>query len=252
MLLAVMAGCKDAENTDFQGTLVIKLVDAPAALEELDIVFSRVSIHRAGLSDDLGWRVVSDDVLTQDILELRNGRSTNIVSAVVPEGSYDKIRVLFDISSLRESGIQSTVFIPDNILNGVDFEHSFDVTEDKTTGITFDFDATRSIQTNTQGRYELRPIVRIQNTDLAGSIIGAVIPDSVQAFVSTSVGGDSVTTISLAQPGNNSFELVDLPEGTYAVSITSTHAAFKDTSIVHVTVIRKQKANIGAILLQLR
>ncbi len=254
MLMAVIASlsCKDAENRDFQGTLIIKLVDAPAALEQLNIVFRRVLIHRAGLSDDLGWRVVSDDVLTQDIIALRNGQSRNIVSAVVPEGSYDKVQVLFGISSLVQDGVEATILIPTEFNNGVTFEHSFEVREGTITGITFDFDATRSVKVAQQGNYELRPIVRIQNTDLAGSIVGAVLPDSVQAVISTATGTDSVTTLSLALAGNNSFELVDLPEGSYSVTISPTDAAYADTTLTSVTVIRKLKQNVGAVLLRPR
>ncbi len=250
--VAWVMGCADPNDTSFKGNLIIKVVDAPASLQALNVVFSRVSIHRAGLSDDLGWRIVSEDIVTQDILRLRNGQSRNLVSTTIPEGTYDRIRIRFNISSLQQLGVESTVFIPEQLAGGVDFEHAFEVREGATTGITMDFDATRSVKLNTQDRYELWPVVRIQNTDLAGSIIGGIVPDSVIAMISTTVSSDSVTTLSLGQAGNNSFELVDLPEGSYSVTIIPEDPAFQDTTFANVVVVRRQKTNIGAVPLRSR
>jgi hypothetical protein len=247
-----LGGCEDPDKRDFEGILLIKLVDAPAFLEELNIVFRRVEIHRAGFSNDVGWRVVSEDIVHQDILLLRNGISRELVSAVVPEGSYDKIRILFGISSLMRDGVTASVEIPTTMQSGYTIDHPFEVVESRTSGITFDFDASRSVKVNASGRFELHPIIRIQNTDLAGSIIGAVLPDTIQALISTSTILDSVTTRSLGQRGNNSFQLVDVPEGAYAVTISPLDTTYIDTTLTAVNVVRRQKTNLGAVLLRVR
>lgn len=250
--LAALLSCKDASDTSYQGSFIIKLVDAAARYDEMKIVFRRIEIHRSGASDALGWRVVSDELATHDIITLRNGVNVLLVSTSVPEGAYDKIRVFFKTSSVRVDGVEETVFVPSDLDDGVVIDHSFTVQTDGSTGITFDFDAVRSIRKNGTGTFELRPIIRLQNTDLAGSIRGSISPVTVRAVVATSVDGDSVTTLTLGEPPNNSFELVDLPEGTYDIRVSPDSVAYMDTVLVAKTVVRKQTLQLGAIVLQPR
>ncbi|OGU32315.1 MAG: hypothetical protein A2X67_01785 [Ignavibacteria bacterium GWA2_55_11] len=245
-LIGLLGGC-ESPDSDFKGEFRIKLIDAPAAYQEVNIVFRRVLVHRQGASSELGWHVVSEDVQSHDLLQLRNGVSRNLVSAVLSTGDYDKIQILFGLSRVVENGNDITVKIPANLESGLIIQTPFTVKEDQVYGLTFDFDASRSILVTPQSEYILRPIIRVQAADLAGSIIGSVLPDSVEAVITTSTATDSVTTLSLAQSGNNSFELVDLPEGTYTVSIISGSPAFRDTTITGAAVVRKQKTNLGAI-----
>jgi hypothetical protein len=252
LLLLLVVGCQDPDDSSFRGDFRIKLVDAPAAYDAVNIVVRRVSIHRAGAGSSFGWTVISEDVKTFDLLDLRNGVSATLASASLPVGRYDKVLVLYGISNLIEDGFERTVAIPDDLKDGAIVDVDLDVTEGDLAGLTFDMDVTRSIRTTADGRFELRPVIRVQRTDLAGSIAGGVVPDSVLAIVSTIAGGDSVSTFSLALPGINSFQLVDLPEGTYQVGIRSSHPGYLDTVVAGVLVVPRQTTQLGAIELRPR
>ncbi len=244
--------CQDPANTSFTGDFRIKLVDAPGAFGQVNIVVRRISVHRASAGPSFGWTVISEDVGTYDLLQLRNGISATIVSATLPSGRYDKITVLFGPSNVVEDGFERTVEVPAAIAGGALIDADFVVEEGALIGLTFDMDISRSIRMNAEGRYELRPVIRVQRTDLAGTIAGAVVPDSIQAVVSTVAGSDSVTTLTLAQSGNNSFQLVDLPEGTYDIRIVPGDPRFLDTLLTSVAVVPRQITSIGAIVLQER
>lgn len=245
-------GCQNPDNTSYLGGFRGKLVDAPAAFQQLNVVVRRIQIHRAGSLGDTGWRVVTDEVRTYDILKLRNGLNEILFDASVPAGVYDKISILFGISTLSEGGVTHTVDIPDAIAGGYTIEMPFEVVEGKVYGMTFDFDTFRSVKPGVGTHYLLTPVIRLQPTDLAGTITGGVVPDSAQAIISTMTSLDSVSTLTLGQTGNNSFQLVDLPEGNYAVHVTSLNTAFKDTVVTGVTVVRRQYTSIGAVILRPR
>lgn len=252
ILFLLGLGCQDPTNTSFTGNFRIKLVDAPAAFDQVNVVIRRVSVHRAGASAAFGWTIISEDVQTFDLLHLRNGVSATMVSATLPTGRYDKILLLLGTSNLVEEGFERTVEIPAGIRTGATIDVPFDIIEGSLMGLTFDMDVSRSVRTTPDGRFELHPVIRVQQTDLAGSIAGAVVPDSALATISTIAGEDSVSTLSLAQTGNNSFQLVDLPEGEYRVTITSLHPDFLDTTLTSVSVVPRQTTNIGAIPMRSR
>lgn len=252
LLPLVFLGCQNPDDTSFRGDFRIKLVDAPAVYDEVNIVVRRVSVHRASAGPSFGWTVISEDVSSFNLLDLRNGVSATLASAALPVGRYDKVLVLYGISNLVEDGFERTVYIPDDLADGAVVDAEFEVTEGGLFGLTFDMDVTRSIRTTADGRFELRPVIRVQRTDLAGSIAGGVVPDSILAFVTTFAGGDSVSTFSLALPGINSFQLVDLPEGIYHVGVRSSHPDFLDTLLADVQVVPRQTTQLGAITLRPR
>ncbi|MEK6649359.1 MAG: DUF4382 domain-containing protein [Bacteroidota bacterium] len=128
IILAVVVGlsCQDPENSSFTGDFRIKLVDAPAAFNQVNIVVRRISVHRASASATFGWGIISEDVASFDLLNLRNGVSATMVSASLPSGRYDGIIVLFGTSNLLEDGFERTVEIPFAIRNGAEIDIDFE------------------------------------------------------------------------------------------------------------------------------
>lgn len=251
VVLAIL-GCQDPANESFRGEFRIKLVDAPAVYDAVNVVVRRVSVHRASASASFGWTIISEDVRTFNVLDLRNGISATMASASLPVGRYDKILILYGTSNLIQDGFERTVYIPRELQDGGVVDTEFDVTEGGRLGLTFDFDLTRSIRLTSQGRFELHPVIRVQQTDLAGSIAGGVTPDTLLATITTMAGQDSVSTFSLAAAGNNSFQLVDLPEGIYQITVASSLPAYFDTTLTNIVVVPRQTTNVGAIPLRLR
>src|SRR5437867_1041099 len=123
LLLGVMLlGCAKNPGRPGYGQVVLRMTDAPAALEAVNLVVKQVSIHRAGdegeregedddslevevdddsldVDDDSteahegGWEVLSEETRTFDLLQLRNGVLVTLATGTVPVGHYTQIRL---------------------------------------------------------------------------------------------------------------------------------------------------------------
>jgi hypothetical protein len=257
-LFCNMISCsKSSENTSsFEGELFIKLLDSPASLEQLNIVVNRVSIHRAGSSPDIGWTFANTEPVGPiNILDLRNGNSASLVPQnKVPVGSYDQIKLHFGPCTVVENGLE-TLLNPDTIrLSGFILTHPLEILEGQQAQLTFDFNVFLSVK-KVGSDYNFTPVIRVQNTLLSGSIRGSVLdtnyspPVPIAATVRTNTGFDSVVTYTDVL-SYGSFQLTDLPEKSYSITIVAEDPSFADTTINDLLVVRLQPTNVGAIHLK--
>jgi hypothetical protein len=248
LLSFILAGCSSKGAND-EGELFIKVLDAPAAFQQMNITVDRVSIHNAGVSADVGWTIVSiNSSGSFDLLNLRNGRNLQLVLSKVPVGTYDQIKINYGACTIINDGLEQLLNLDPTIQLGNSLAYGFQIVQGQQVQLTFDFDAIQSVYQNGES-YFFKPIIRVQNTLLSGWILGSVVrPDTlpVMSTVHTYTGVDSV--ITLCDP-NGSFQISDLPENTYSVTIVSGDPKLNDTTISNITVVRKQGSNIGAIKL---
>jgi hypothetical protein len=253
IIVSMLFSCTQSENaSNFQGELFIKMLDSPANLQQVNITIDRVSVHREGAATDGGWSYVSTESTGSiNLLRLRNGISERIVLSKIDAGKYDRIKIIFGACTVIENGIEARMELDPIAQNGRLLSYTFEVVEGKRTQLTFDFDVSRSVLKNGI-IYVFKPIIRVQNTLLSGSILGSVLgPDSLltsSSTVMTSTGLDSVSTLTDLVTG--SFRLADLPEAVYAISIQSGDPRFRDTVLTNLTVVRQQETNVGVIRLR--
>jgi hypothetical protein len=252
-----MLSCsKSSESaSNFDGELFIKLIDVPANYQQLNIVIVYVAIHRIGASEPFGWSIVSTNTVGPiNLLSLRNGESTQLLLEKVPIGEYDQIKLRFGPCTVIENGSESLL----NFYAAPLFEHvlnyNFEVLTDKQAQLTFDFDVSRSVSKIGFNYFLFKPVIRVQNTLLSGSIIGSVIDSNhnvVPTTIFTWTGIDSVSTLN--DTSNGSFQLSDLPENSYSIRIVPFDTiSFYEKRIDSLVVIRQTKNNLGAIVLQRR
>jgi hypothetical protein len=226
------------------------VVDAPAALNEFKITLNRVEFHRSDASSELGWRVVSDESQSFNLLQLRNGIHLTIANKDVAAGSYDKIKVVFGAVTVRkEDNIERLVTFTPAVVNGLVLDFSFSIFESQTYQLMFDFDASRSVKEVTLNQFVFNPIIRIQPTLQSGTISGSISPPSAAAIVMTTVKGDTVTTYADTSALNGSFQLVALPSSVYAVRIVPGIPSLRETTITGVFVTVQRDTSIGQIVL---
>ncbi|HOV98887.1 MAG TPA: DUF4382 domain-containing protein [Bacteroidota bacterium] len=225
LLLIACSGCsKNSTSSYYNSSLFVKLVDAPASFESIEIVVQRVEIHNASMLENLGWRVVSNDMQYYDILKLRNGNFKWLVGEKIPSGTYDKFKIVFNIGSIVVDGSEYRLEPDKSIKDGAIFDYQFSVDDGDRFQLTFDMEVGESIfaYTGVTKYYILKPSFRIQPTLLAGNIAGQIQnPDSTGAAATISTilekTGDKVTTTS--EPNTGSFQITDIPEGFYSVTI---------------------------------
>lgn len=95
---------------------------------------------------------------TFDLLKIK-GLDELFAAGKVPAGKYTQVRLVIDQASVGFSdNTTATATVPSNELK---FVNSFDVIEGKTTVLTFDFDAEKSVNVTGQDKVMIKPVVRL-------------------------------------------------------------------------------------------
>lgn len=230
MLLAALSGCSTAPSATPLGHVNIRLTDAPGDFEQVNLVVTGVAIHRSGDA----WETLKGDTTTYDLLQLRNGASVVLADGDVPAGHYTQIRLLLgEGSHVVVGGVAYPLEIPSGFQTGYKLVGEFDLPAGGAVGLTLDFDAARSIVRTGNGSYKLKPTVRLIVTDLAGRIIGRLLPEGAHASVYAIQGADTLQSTESGTDGG--FTLGALAAGLYSVAI---HPAvdYRDTTLTGVEV----------------
>jgi hypothetical protein len=146
-----------------QGTLVIKLTDAPSDLNitEALITMSSLQVHYAGVgeeNDSFGeWITIVNESQTFDLITLQNA-STLFGSAVLQAGIYTQIRLNVDQALVTIDGIQYDLKIPSKKIKLI---KPFQVLENDTLTLILDFDIQKSIHQSVSDKYILRPTIKV-------------------------------------------------------------------------------------------
>ena len=168
-----------------KGRLKIYLTDAPGDYLEVNITISRIEAHIAGEDDDSeGYWVVlkewSNGVEpTFDLIKLQDV-SELLVEGFFDAGKYTQIRLFVTQASIlveiegtvaeNNKGIEVTnevpfdtydVNIPSAYQTGIKLIHPFEIIEGEETELIIDFDAEKSIVKTGNGRYILKPTIKV-------------------------------------------------------------------------------------------
>jgi len=100
-----------------------------------------------------------------------------------------------------------------------------------------DFEANKSIAKTGNGKYILKPIIRVFNEALTGGFQGNVQPVEANPLIQAIFQDDTTTTIADAETGN--FMIRGLQEGLYKVEFLS-EEGFRDTILSDVEILGGQ------------
>lgn len=244
--------CSDSTSSDTgQGQLKITMVDSPAEYDEVNIVVTRVEVHRANNDSTNGWFVINNNTATYDLLRLRNGASVVLGNNYLDAGNYTQIRLIIGTgSNIVVNGVTYPLEIPSGEQTGVKLNHAFVIEEGLIYELLLDFDAEHSIVLTGNGQYKLKPVIKLVPTIISGTISGKINPISAAGYVYAISGAD--TSVTIAESISGSFKLMALTQRTYRVEISSANPAYNDTTITNVAVVAQQNIDLGTINLSLK
>jgi hypothetical protein len=250
-----LISCSDQTTnvpTDEQnGSIRIYLVDSPSQLDSVIICVTRVEIHKSGSDSTSGWFVINDSTRYFDLLLLTNGASAVLGDTSLAPGKYTQIRLIIgDGSYVIDQGVKHNLEVPSGSQSGLKLNHQFTIESGKLYELLLDFNVDKSIVITGNGKYKLKPTIRVMPIVISGSISGQVLPLDAQPTIWAFYGIDTVTTYTDLQ---GFFKLLALPAGFYDVNILPADTlVYRDTTITNVQVMADQDTDIGTVTLETR
>lgn len=220
------------------GTLGVALTDAPACgFDAVNVTVSKVRVHQSAAAgeNDSGW---SDITLSParkiNLLALSNGVLDSLGTTSLAAGHYSQLRLVLDANTSgglansvlpTGSSAEQTLETPSAVQSGIKLVSEFDVAAGQRVDLVLDFDACKSVVTRGNGKYALKPVVKVVPTTLNG-IGGFIAPALLASHVMVSAQQNG-TIVSATAPaaGTGEFALTRLPLGNYDVVITADNRA---------------------------
>ena len=254
-----MTGCSDSTEPEAggDGSIKISMIDAPGDFDEVNVEVIRVEVHRGDDGDDgdedsdagSGWHTIDVDTTYVDLLTLTDGGSAVLADSTLPSGYYTQIRlILGDGNNVVVDGVVHDLEVPSSAQTGLKLNHPFTIDAGAMYEVTLDFDADRSVHMTGNGRYKMKPVIRVIVDQTSGSLEGVVEPVEARAMIWTTAGDDTVTAYADTLSGQ--FRFVMLPAGDYDLNFAAAAGSFRDSVLFDIPVTAGQATDIGTVTLE--
>lgn len=234
LITGVIACQKDSsENNEGKARLQVRLTDAPAVYDAVNIDIQKVMINTSeDTSTAQGW--VELPLLhpgVYNLLDFRNGIDTVLADMEVPAGRINQIRlVLGPNNSVVIAGVEHELKTPSAQQSGLKLKLKADLTAGILYRLYIDFDANRSVVTaGNSGQYILKPVIRTYAEATGGSLKGFVLPKEALAKVWAIQNTDTLLALPDAVTGYYFFG--GLNAGSWKVNFDAQDSTFRDSTI---------------------
>jgi len=210
------ASCsKDGNDDSTPGTssLSVRMTDAPVNYDAVFIDLQNVEI--TGSAGNATMLNVNPGIY--NLLDFANGMDTLIASGNLQAGKIEQVRlILGSNNSVVVDSVSYPLSTPSAQQSGLKLQ----VHETFIAGVAYqlllDFDAAQSIVVEGNGIYQLKPVIRVIESAISGSIKGRILPVGVQSTVTADNGMAAYSTVTDL---NGNFLLRGIPAGSYTVTI---------------------------------
>ena len=236
LLCAVLAGCGSGGDGNGAGTLGVSLTDAPACgFDAVNVTVRQVRVHQSGGASESagGWSEITLSPARKiNLLDLTNGVLEYLGETALPAGHYTQLRLVLEpnhaSSPLSNSvvpssapGTEIALVTPSAVQSGIKLSHQFDVAAGQRMDLVLDFDACKSVVTLGNGRYLLKPVIKVIPTALNG-IVGYVDAALLGGTVTVSAQLDGAVVRSTSPDASTgAFSVARLDPGNYDVVIAA-------------------------------
>ena len=147
------------DNNSGTSNLQVKLTDAPAAYDKVNVDIREVKVNFR--DDSTGWISLNTNARVYNLLGLQNGVDTLLATGTVQTGIVKEIRlILGSNNTVVVGGVSYPLTIPSGSESGLKIKVGKNINAGLATLIV-DFDAALSINLE-PGGYKLRPVLRIK------------------------------------------------------------------------------------------
>jgi hypothetical protein len=157
----IFVSCKkdDAPGTS---TLHVRLTDAPAAYEEVNVDIREVRVKFSDDTLSTGWVTLTTFPGIYNLLAYQNGVDTLLGMGVFPIQVVKEIRfILGPNNTIKDAGVVYPLTIPSGSESGLKIKLNKSLNATLET-VIIDFDAALSVKKEGNGDYKLRPVLKIK------------------------------------------------------------------------------------------
>ncbi len=194
-ILAACGGGDSASETA-TGSLSVSLTDASTAKYlAVYVTIDEVQVNRnsAGTPGNSGWSTIATPKETYNLLELINGLTAVLGGGELTVGTFHQVRLIIGNKAQSENNILGVphpfanyvilndgmdtvekLKIPSGFQTGIKLVHNFQVLENQTIELVLDFDACRSVVETGNGKFILKPTIKILQTENKTAVFGEV------------------------------------------------------------------------------
>lgn len=235
LLFAAFTSCESDDNGAANGRLVVHITDEPFPhdlVAEANVTINKVEVRRSDAAEDSPFLVLSEEVVSLNLLDLTNGITATLADLEVPVGEYNLVRLYVDEASVvLNNGDVYDLTVPSGAQTGIKVfvEPSIVVAGELTTELLLDVDVNNSfvVQGNPDtpagiNGFLFTPVIRATNLSEAGSLKG-FITDTEEtrlegAMVSVFAADTLLTTTFSSYEGN--YAILGLQPGEYDVEVS--------------------------------
>lgn len=251
LIVSIMYACSDSDDggKDTLGTLSVRLTDAPANYEEVlvDVQGLEININN---DDESGWQEVPLEVTGQlDLLGLTNGKDTLLAEEDFPAGKISQMRLILGYNNkVKVDGKYHDLATPSAQQSGLKFNINATLEPGIKYTLWIDFDAAKSIVEKGNGRYSLKPVIKVFTEATSGSIHGRAVPLDAMAWIHA-ISTTNDTTSTLANEETGLFTIRGLEEGYYKVVFEPQNEEYQQSERTGVGVTNGNITDVGDIIL---
>ncbi len=198
LLAAGLVACNvSGDNT---GRLILSLTDKPSHdFEAVFVTIESIAVHKAD-DPEGSWNTILDVHKTYNLMALANGVREQLGIVDLEPGHYTQMRLMIGETAISPHDYANYVVdteheahslkIPSGFQTGIKLVQGFDINENSTTELVFDFDASRSIVVaGNSGKYLLKPTIHM----IDDSQVRTVIKGTVKTVEDTGIEGANVS-----------------------------------------------------------
>ena len=224
--LLLLAGCTKIANNE-PGRMAVKITDDPFDINRVEsatVTITKVEARKAGAAEgESPFVLLSDQPVTLDLIDLRNGVVEDLVNLEVPKGEYDLVRLYIDEASLTlKDQTTYTVKVPSGSQTGIKIfiSPAIKVEGGLTAELLLDFDLSKSfvMRGKPENGFIFKPVIRAVNNSTAGRIEGMVKDTAKVKIVNAKVWVARDTVVATAFTDTlGYYGFIGLPAGTYSI-----------------------------------
>ena len=240
----VLSACTEFDNPSDSARIKFLLTDAPGNFQEVNIDIQAVKV----IIDDSIYDLETNQGI-YNLLEFVNGQDTILVTDEIPSGMLSQIRlILGENNSVMVDSVVYDIKTPSAQQSGLKLH----INQDISTGVTYtyviDFDAAKSIVKTGNGKYILKPVIRVFTEAITGSIEGVVQPPEARPTV-LAIGPMDDTTTVFTDTITGQFMIRGLAAGLYDLEFQP-DIAYADTTLVDIEVFAGQNTILDTLWFQ--